>query len=166
MLSDANVKPEAKLRLAILYALRYQKYSGNQITNVVDQLLKSGVEESRAAVSTEWDFLFLPSSYRRWAARPALFAVLVSTHKVGLSTLTVAHSCFPPPNPPSCPSAQLVFVALNFAGAEQRQDDLFANENFFSRGKSALKGLKVRSWSLLSPARSALHHASPPLIHL
>lgn len=32
---------------------------------------------------------------------------------------------------------------LNFAGADQRQDDLFANENFFSRGKSALKGLKV-----------------------
>lgn len=31
---------------------------------------------------------------------------------------------------------------LNLAGAEQRQDDLFANENFFSRGKSALKGLK------------------------
>lgn len=31
---------------------------------------------------------------------------------------------------------------LNIAGAEQRQDDLFANENFFSRGKSALKGLK------------------------
>jgi vacuolar protein sorting-associated protein 45 len=31
---------------------------------------------------------------------------------------------------------------LNFAGAEQRQDDLFANENFFSRGKSAFKGLQ------------------------
>lgn len=31
---------------------------------------------------------------------------------------------------------------LNFAGAEQRQDDLFMNENFFSRGKSAMKGLK------------------------
>lgn len=31
---------------------------------------------------------------------------------------------------------------LNIAGAEQRQDDLFANENFFSRGKSAIKGLK------------------------
>ena len=31
---------------------------------------------------------------------------------------------------------------LNFAGADQRQDDLFASENFFSRGKSALKGLK------------------------
>jgi vacuolar protein sorting-associated protein 45 len=39
-----------------------------------------------------------------------------------------------------CP--QLVYVMLNIAGAEQRQDDLFANEGLFSRGKSALKGLK------------------------
>jgi vacuolar protein sorting-associated protein 45 len=37
---------------------------------------------------------------------------------------------------------QLVHVMLNFAGADQRQDDLFMNENFFSRGKSAMKGLK------------------------
>lgn len=32
---------------------------------------------------------------------------------------------------------------LNFAGVDQRQDDLFLNENIFSRGRSALKGLKV-----------------------
>lgn len=32
---------------------------------------------------------------------------------------------------------------LNLAGADQRQDDLFMNENLFSWGKSALKGLKV-----------------------
>ena len=44
----------------------------------------------------------------------------------------------------------MVHIMLNFAGAEQRQDDLFANENFFSRGKSALKGLKVHPCSLSS----------------
>lgn len=38
--------------------------------------------------------------------------------------------------------SQLVYVMLNLAGADQRQDDLFMNENIFSRGKSALKGLK------------------------
>lgn len=38
--------------------------------------------------------------------------------------------------------AVLVYVMLNFAGADERQDDLFANENLFSRGKSALKGLQ------------------------
>lgn len=37
----------------------------------------------------------------------------------------------------------MVNIMLGFAGAEQRQDDLFSNENFFSRGRSALKkGLK------------------------
>ena len=46
--------------------------------------------------------------------------------------------------------AALVHVMLNFAGADQRQDDLFMNENFFSRGKSAMKGLKVRGNSLRS----------------
>lgn len=85
LLESKKVKADSKLRLAILYALRYQKYSGNEIGNVVKRLLQAGLSESRAA---------------------------------------------------------LVFVMLNLAGAEQRQDDLFANENFFSRGKSALKGLK------------------------
>lgn len=31
---------------------------------------------------------------------------------------------------------------LNYAGADQRQDDLFMNENLFSRGKSLVKGLQ------------------------
>jgi hypothetical protein len=31
---------------------------------------------------------------------------------------------------------------LNYAGADKRQDDLFQNENFFNRGRSAMKGLK------------------------
>lgn len=85
LIESNNVSADAKIRLAILYALRYQKLPGNQIQQVVQQLLKIGIPESRAA---------------------------------------------------------LVFVMLNIAGADQRQDDLFANENFFSRGKSALKGLK------------------------
>lgn len=42
---------------------------------------------------------------------------------------------------------------LNLAGADQRQDDLFANENFFSRGKSALKGLKVSDYTCLFEQR-------------
>lgn len=81
----SSIDHDAKLRLAILYALRYQKWSGNQIDAVVRQLIQVGVPESQVV---------------------------------------------------------LVYVMLNFAGAEQRQDDLFANENIFSRGKSALKGLK------------------------
>ncbi|WFC97884.1 vacuolar protein sorting-associated protein 45 [Malassezia yamatoensis] len=85
MISMNHVSDDAKLRLAILYALRYQKWSGNQIDAVVRQLMDVGIPENQVV---------------------------------------------------------LVFVMLNFAGADQRQDDLFANENLFSRGKSALKGLK------------------------
>ncbi|GAA5980979.1 hypothetical protein JCM5350_004788 [Sporobolomyces pararoseus] len=80
---NEEIPKSAKLRLAILYALRYQKLPGNQINSIVELLRRQGVED-----------------------------------------------------------AEMVNIMLGFAGAEQRQDDLFSNENFFSRGKSALKGLK------------------------
>ncbi|SCZ98062.1 BZ3500_MvSof-1268-A1-R1_Chr3-3g06549 [Microbotryum saponariae] len=83
MITSPDILPEAKLRLAILYALRYQKSPQNNIQGVVDLLNQQAVKD-----------------------------------------------------------ADMVHVMLNFAGADQRQDDLFANENFFTRGKSALKGLK------------------------
>jgi vacuolar protein sorting-associated protein 45 len=86
LLASPKIPHANKLRLAILYALRYQKAPGNQITQVVDALITNGV---------------------------------------------------------SADKARLVYVMLNFAGADVRQDDLFANESFFSKGKSALKGLKV-----------------------
>jgi hypothetical protein len=86
LIASPRVPQGNKLRLAILYALRYQKAQGNQISQVVDALIQNGV---------------------------------------------------------SADKARLVYVMLNFAGADIRQDDLFANESFFSKGKSALKGLKV-----------------------
>lgn len=86
LLSSPKVPQSNKLRLAILYALRYQRFQGNQIAQVVDALIHNGVSADRA---------------------------------------------------------RLVYVMLNFAGADVRQDDLFMNENFFSRGKTALRGLKV-----------------------
>lgn len=85
LIASGRVPPANKLRLAILYALRYQKFHGNQITQVVEALI---------------------------------------AHHVGADR------------------ARLVYVMLNFAGADVRQDDLFMNENFFSRGKTALKGLQ------------------------
>lgn len=85
LLSSSRVTPASKLRLAILYALRYQKMPGNGIPAIVDSLIQHGVPAERA---------------------------------------------------------RLVYVLLNLAGADVRQDDLFMNENLFSRGKSALKGLK------------------------
>ncbi|KIR58592.1 hypothetical protein I314_05431 [Cryptococcus bacillisporus CA1873] len=85
LLGSSKVPPPNKLRLAILYALRYQKSASAQIPQVVSTLISNGVPPERA---------------------------------------------------------RLVYAMLNFAGADIRQDDLFMNENFFSRGKSALKGLK------------------------
>jgi hypothetical protein len=38
---------------------------------------------------------------------------------------------------------QLVYVLLNMAGSDQRQDDLFSTESLLAKGRSALKGLKV-----------------------
>ncbi|KAL0952209.1 hypothetical protein HGRIS_001512 [Hohenbuehelia grisea] len=38
--------------------------------------------------------------------------------------------------------ARLVYVLLNVAGTDQRQDDLFSNESLLAKGRSALKGLK------------------------
>ena len=39
--------------------------------------------------------------------------------------------------------SQLVYVVLNMAGSDQRQDDLFSTESLLAKGRSALKGLKV-----------------------
>lgn len=85
IIASPKVPAQNKLRVAILYALRYQKFHGNQIAAVVDALIAAGVGADKA---------------------------------------------------------RLVYVMLNFAGADVRQDDLFMNDNLFSRGKSALKGLK------------------------
>ncbi|KAA1096514.1 vacuolar protein sorting-associated protein 45 [Puccinia graminis f. sp. tritici] len=85
MIASPQINTDAKLRLALLYALRYQKFNGNCIVGIVELLKQYSVSEQ---------------------------------------------------------DARLVYVMLNFAGQEERQDDLFSNANFFSRGKSALKGLK------------------------
>ena len=37
---------------------------------------------------------------------------------------------------------QLVYVLLNIAGSDQRQEDLFSAESLLAKGRSALKGLK------------------------
>lgn len=109
MVQSPRIPANNKLRLAILYALRYQKLASNAITSVVDALIQNGVSADRARVST--------------CAWVASCAASNRIHR----------------------PRQLVYVTLNLAGADQRQDDLFMNESIFSRGKSALKGLKVRS---------------------
>ncbi|KAL9710999.1 vacuolar protein sorting-associated protein 45 [Leucoagaricus gongylophorus] len=83
--TDPAVPPWNKLKIAILYALRYQKSQQSNIANLINLLLSNGVPREEA---------------------------------------------------------RLVYVALNVAGADQRQDDLFSTESLYAMGRSALKGLK------------------------
>lgn len=58
----------------------------------------------------------------------------------------------------SAEDAKLVYVLLNVAGADQRQDDLFSTESLLAKGRSALKGLKVHPICCLSIIVSDLHN--------
>jgi cytochrome c len=93
-----------KLRVVILYALRYQKTQTGNIAALINLLLSNGVSREEARVS---------------------FA-LSELHNV-----------------PALIPFQLVYVFLNVAGSDQRQDDLFSTESLLAKGRSALKGLKV-----------------------
>lgn len=59
-LIDGPIEPQAKLRLAILYALRYQRHGGNQIKAVAQQLKDVGLSEEQ--VSVRVSSLSLPAS--------------------------------------------------------------------------------------------------------
>ncbi|KAG6857135.1 hypothetical protein H0H87_008705 [Tephrocybe sp. NHM501043] len=85
IVSEVGVAPWHKLRIVILYALRYQKTQTNNIASLINLLLENGVSRE---------------------------------------------------------DAKLVYVFLNIAGADQRQDDLFSTESLLAKGRSALKGLK------------------------
>jgi len=85
LVSDNAVPAWNKLRVVILYALRYQKTQTNNIATLINLLLANGISREEA---------------------------------------------------------RLVYVFLNIAGSDQRQDDLFSTESLLAKGRSALKGLK------------------------
>ncbi|KAG5648323.1 hypothetical protein DXG03_004895 [Asterophora parasitica] len=85
VVTDPGVPAWNKLRLVILFALRYQKTQTSNIATLINLLLANGVPRE---------------------------------------------------------DARLVYVFLNIAGADQRQDDLFSTESLLAKGRSALKGLK------------------------
>ncbi|KAF9483372.1 Sec1-like protein [Pholiota conissans] len=85
VIADTGVPPWSKLRLVMLFALRYQKMQTANIATLINLLLANGVSRD---------------------------------------------------------DAKLVYVLLNVAGADQRQDDLFSTESLLAKGRSALKGLK------------------------
>ncbi|KAK0188075.1 Sec1-like protein [Armillaria mellea] len=85
LITDKGIPPWNKLRLVILYALRYQKTQTANIASLISLLLANGISREEA---------------------------------------------------------RLVYVFLNIAGSDQRQDDLFSTESLLAKGRSALKGLK------------------------
>lgn len=85
LITNPVIQPWNKLRLVILYALRYQKTQSHNVASLISLMLENGVQRE---------------------------------------------------------DARLVYVILNIAGSDQRQDDLFSAESLFAKGRSALKGLK------------------------
>ncbi|KAI0726478.1 vacuolar protein sorting-associated protein 45 [Fomitopsis betulina] len=85
LITNPTIQPWNKLRLVVLYALRYQKSQANNVASLISLMLENGVNRE---------------------------------------------------------DAKLVYVILNIAGSDQRQDDLFSAESLFAKGRSALKGLK------------------------
>lgn len=53
MIQSPDIASDNKLRLVLIYALRYQKFAGNAISQVTDMLIRNGVSESDAAVSVD-----------------------------------------------------------------------------------------------------------------
>jgi hypothetical protein len=86
IIMNKDVPPWNKLKIVMLYALRYQKTQTANIANLINLLLENGISRE---------------------------------------------------------DAKLVYVLLNIAGADQRQDDLFATESLLAKGRSALRGLGV-----------------------
>ncbi|RCH77553.1 vacuolar protein sorting-associated protein 45, partial [Rhizopus stolonifer] len=85
LIAMPEIDEDAKVRLVLLYALRYERMANNAVKSLIQLLDQHGISERKSA---------------------------------------------------------LVPAILFYAGYQQRQNDLFSNQSFLSRGKSALKGLK------------------------
>ena len=119
--------------MALLYSLRYERHASNEIASVIDKLSSLGVRGDLAAEEA-----CRARAVRRSRPRDA-------------------------PHRWRAPAHQLVASLNRYAGAAQRQGDLFLNENMLSRSKAVLKkGLKVRVRNTSSTrARSFLMRPCP-----
>ena len=104
MITNPAIQPWHKLRLVVLYALRYQKSQAQNVASLINLMLENGVSREDARVRSS----------------------VVCTQAVTNPTYEL----------------KLVYVVLNIAGSDQRQEDLFSAEALLAKGRSALKGLK------------------------
>ncbi|KIM89158.1 hypothetical protein PILCRDRAFT_2438 [Piloderma croceum F 1598] len=111
-----------------------------------DKLLEVGEVEQGLATSSGADFKAVQAVITDTAVPPwnklrvvALYALRYqktqTSNIASLINLMLANGV-------SREDARLVYVILNMAGADQRQDDLFSTESLLAKGRSALKGLK------------------------
>lgn len=105
LIESPQISEDAKIRLVLLYALRYERMANNAVKSLIDLLDKVGVSERKSAVSD-------------------ICIEIAPQRNINFFFL------------------KLIPALLFYAGYQQRQDDLFSNQSFLSRGKSALKGLK------------------------
>ncbi len=59
LLENPKVSEDSKVRLAMLYALRYEKMPGNATPQIIDKLFKTGVNEKKVAVGLVYACLLL-----------------------------------------------------------------------------------------------------------
>jgi len=111
-----------------------------------DKLLEVGEVEQGLATSSGADFKAVQTVITDGAVPPwnklrvvALYALRYqktqTTNIASLINLMLSNGV-------SQEDARLVYVVLNMAGSDQRQDDLFSTESLLAKGRSALKGLK------------------------
>jgi hypothetical protein len=111
-----------------------------------DKLLEVGEVEQGLATSSGADFKAVQTVITDAAVPPwnklrvvALYALRYqktqTTNIASLINLMLSNGV-------SREDARLVYVLLNMAGSDQRQDDLFSTESLLAKGRSALKGLK------------------------
>lgn len=65
LLDSDRIEAQAKLRIAILYALRYQRHGANQIKAVAQQLKDNGLPEEQVSVGFSLSLSLSSIQYRR-----------------------------------------------------------------------------------------------------
>lgn len=61
MIENDRISEDAKVRLVLLYALRYERMPNNQIKSLIDMLDSVGVSEKKSAVSWLYPLMEDPS---------------------------------------------------------------------------------------------------------
>lgn len=65
MIERSDISEDAKIRLVLLYTLRYERMQNNSIKTLVDLLDRAGISEKKSAVWLHWQHYFSFSHTRK-----------------------------------------------------------------------------------------------------